>query len=345
MRFVVFSVLFLASAYAAATIAIKYLKRRIDRNVEPLSRDVANVCKGIAIGIVMLSHIGNAFGVRYLTPLGSWGVGIFLFLSGYGLELSTNKKGLQKFWRNRIITAWIPYAAAEIIGIIVGAIPEYTQLSMQDILSDLLLIRTVHPFGWYMQCLFLCYIGFYLAHKLFCSKKTGRYVVLLAFSLAFFVLFRSLFKQQAFTFIFGVLVADSIKVREKVIQKPVVGVLALAIGAACLLVRQMPFMRALYWPHELVFSVQVLCLTVGSVNVIGWLYRTMKPILFEGTWYLGLISYEIYLYHAWIYTWITAQPISYLSIAFFFAGSVVLAVPFYLVRNKLIDVWKKKQTV
>lgn len=342
MRYVVFAIVFLAVVYAVTTFVVNNIKHRRVRNVDPLSRDVANVCKGIAIGMIMLAHIGNGFGVRYLTPLGSWGVGIFLFLSGYGLEMSANGKGIQNFWRNRIVTAWLPYVVAEIIGMIICAIPDYAQLSPQDILVDLLLIRPVHPFGWYMQCLFLYYIGFYLAHKLFGSKRTGRYIVLLAVLLIQFVFFKSLFKQQAFTFVFGVLVADSIKFREKATQKLAFGALALAVGVACLLVRQTPFMRTLYWLHEVCFSIQVLALSVGTVNVVGWLCTKIKPIFFESALYLGVISYEIYLYHAWIYTWVSSRPISYLMIALFFAGSVVVAVPFYFVRNKLIGAWKNR---
>lgn len=52
-----------------------------------ISREVSNICKGFAILIIILCHVGNYF-TRILTPLGGAGVSIFLILSGYGLLCS-----------------------------------------------------------------------------------------------------------------------------------------------------------------------------------------------------------------------------------------------------------------
>lgn len=342
MRYVIFSVFLLVVAYAAATVVVKLIKCCGNRKMTPLSLDVSNVCKGIAILMVMLGHIGNRFGVSYLNPLGSWGVGIFLFLSGYGMEISVNKKGLQNFWRNRIITVWIPYAAAEIVGILICATPNYSKLTLLDIFKDLLLIKPIHPFGWYMQCLFLYYIGFYAAHKLFSNENSGKYVVLLVVAAAQFLLLRSLFKQQAFTFILGILAADRVKTMGKTTQKSVSDTLEIALGVVCLLIRQVAFVRALYWVNELIFAIQVAALTVGSVNVIEWLCARFRAVLFEIALYLGLISYEIYLYHGWLYRWIFSWPVSYLTITFFVLGAIIIAIPVYLARSRLVKYWKRE---
>ncbi len=48
--------------------------------------------KGMAILIIIMGHLGNIFGVRVFNPLGSCGVAIFLFCSGYGLQKSYYKK-------------------------------------------------------------------------------------------------------------------------------------------------------------------------------------------------------------------------------------------------------------
>ena len=341
MKFLLFSVLLILALYSASIIVMIFLKCRQERANTLLSRDVANVCKGFAIGIIMLAHIGNTFGVRYLTPLGSWGVGIFLFLSGYGLKLSAENKGLQGFWKKRILTAWLPYVAAEIIGILLCVTPEYSQLRLQDVVLDMLLIKTLHPFGWYMQCLFLYYIAFYLSHKLFEGNKIGSYSVLLALSVVFFVFFRSLFKQQIFTFIFGVLTADCLNIREKIIKKPLVGSVILMLGAALLATRQLAVIRSMDWLYELLFSAQVLCLVVGTVSFVGWLYSKAKPLLFEPALLLGVISFEIYLYHGWILNWIAEQTISYPLIVVFFIGSIALSIPIYFAWHGLVAFSKK----
>ena len=53
--------------------------------------------KGMAILIIIMGHLGNIFGVRVFNPLGSCGVAIFLFCSGYGLQKSYYKKNLKNF--------------------------------------------------------------------------------------------------------------------------------------------------------------------------------------------------------------------------------------------------------
>ena len=58
-----------------------FSKRTFD--TMPFSQDMATVIKGFSIVIILTAHIGNRFGVRYLTPLGAWGVSLFLFFSGF----------------------------------------------------------------------------------------------------------------------------------------------------------------------------------------------------------------------------------------------------------------------
>lgn len=63
-----------------------------------LSKDESEFCKGIALIFVIVSHMPRVFGGHFLNPLGYFGVAVFLFLSGYGLQKSYDKNRLQKFW-------------------------------------------------------------------------------------------------------------------------------------------------------------------------------------------------------------------------------------------------------
>lgn len=334
MKYLIFSVLLMLALYGVAIIVTALCRQKAQREVAPLSKDVGNCCKGFAIAIIMLAHIGNVFGVRYLTPLGSWGVGIFLFLSGFGLTVSTEKKGLENYWKNRIVVAWLPYVVVECIGFLLCPTAEYFQLQWQDILLDLLLIRTIHPFGWYMQCLFLYYLGFYLANRLCRNNKPGKYAILSALCVVLFLCFRSLFKQQVFPFVFGVLIADDRKLREKLVSAPLNGLLCLIAGAMCLLVRQTAVVRSLVWVHESVFAIQVLLLTLGTVNAMNWLYAHSRSVLLKPALLLGVVSYEIYLYHGWILDRISEETVSYLTITLFFIGSIAIAIAIHWVWDK-----------
>lgn len=59
-----------------------------------LSFNTSTILRGIAILLVILQHLGGSFGTNLLTPLGGTGVAIFLVLSGFGLNESFKKKGL-----------------------------------------------------------------------------------------------------------------------------------------------------------------------------------------------------------------------------------------------------------
>ena len=67
---------------------------------QPLSILQTNQMKGIAILIIIVSHVAQALGYPgYLSlfhHLGFPSVAIFLILSGYGIFLSLEKKGLNK---------------------------------------------------------------------------------------------------------------------------------------------------------------------------------------------------------------------------------------------------------
>lgn len=335
MKYLIFSFLLIVAGYAAITLLAVLRKQYSFNGKDALSQDISSVCKGFACCIIMLSHIGNIFGVRYLTPLGSWGVGIFLLFSGYGLELSVNKKGLKGYWKKRMVAAWIPYAVAETIGYLLCITPKYAQPSIWTVLLDMLLIQPVHPFGWYMRCLFLYYIAFYLAHKLFHKKELGRYSVLITLSIAFLIFFKSLYKQQIFTFLLGVLLANNPNLRERITQKKLSAFLLLLSGMLLLILRQLSFIRNWGWVYEIIFSLQVLFLSTGTISAINQICRIIPGPYCKAPMLLGTIALEIYLYHAWVYYWVSEQPISYGIVSIFFVLSILVATAVYFVRTKV----------
>ena len=92
-----------------------FLTVRKDKNPNSLSIDHTNQLKGIAIMMVIFSHIGYFLdsGNKFLYPLsvaGGVGVNIFLFLSGYGLTLSSLKSSLSVFgfYYKRLSRVFVP---------------------------------------------------------------------------------------------------------------------------------------------------------------------------------------------------------------------------------------------
>lgn len=339
MNYLFFSFLLLLALYFIGTYFIAKGKEvRHDNRV--LSVDVGNICKGFAIIMVLWSHIGNRFGIRWLTPLGAWGVGIFLFFSGYGLEYSTKKNGIRDYWKKRITTAYVPYITAEIIGFLFCLSAEYQNLSLGKIMMDIFLIDTVHPFGWYMQCLFIYYGAFFLAKKLFPDSYKACCGFLLIVSFIIFICFRELFKQQLFSFTLGVLIANNMTwLQEKTssVRWPVAFLLA---GLVCLMARQFQCVRELHWiAYNLIHALQVAFLVFGTILMVQCICNICNAVFTDAFLRLGLIAYELYLYHAFILCYINKFELSYYWITFYFIVSVLTA----FIINKYKNAVMKKE--
>lgn len=348
MKYVLFTAVLLAAAYLLSLVSLLACKKKLPFSFDPLSKDVFSVCKGLAILLVMVSHAGNYYGTTILTPLGSWGVGIFLILSGYGLSCSFVRRGLKGYWKNRIVTAYLPYAAVELIGISFRIGGAYQNLDVGAIIKDLLLIDPIHPFGWYMQCLFLCYAAFYLAHRIFAQSKWWRYGVLILFSLSLYVFFRSLFKQQCLCFLAGVLLLEILPYIKRRALKWWSALLLLACGAGMLVIRQFSVVRAQHRAISTVpFVLQVLFLSLGAVLLLDILCRALPARLIVPFVYVGQISYELYLLHGFVFAAIFVASASYLRIALFFVISFAIAVLFYMLWRflgaKLRTLFEKRQ--
>ena len=281
--------------------------------------------KGFAILIIMLTHIGEIFGIRYLTPFGSLGVAIFLFCSGFGLEKSFHKKGLRGFWRKRIITAYFPYLIFEAFGYLFL----YESVSLKSVVLDLLFIDPMHPFGWYMQCLFLYYAAFWIASLIEKNVRLVKYALLLSCALLMFLFFRSLFKQQLLSFIMGVCVANASEKFNGFIKRIGFAVLFLFIGLTTLGLRQFDAVRGMFLPiYSLIEVIQCTALAIGCIALMSIVVDKVKPYFYQSFMFLGLISFDLYLIHAFT----IPKHANFVSIFVFFAVSFLISGVVHMAR-------------
>ena len=290
-----------------------------------LSKDISTTLKGFSILLIMLSHIGNLFGIRYLNPLGSWGVGVFLFLSGFGLQKSYNQKRLKGYWPRRLLNSYLPYLIFEIAGFAFF----YKVLSFKSILLDVFLIDPLHPFGWYMQCVFIYYILFFIFSLLFKNKELIKVPCILFCSLLLFFFLKHLFREQLWMFPLGVLISLLPKAREFVQNKWYLGFVAFFIGIVFLVAKQISFIRDLNYLIDYITSFEVLGLSVGSLILLNYVSNRCQIIgyAFYG---VGLISFELYLVHH-----LAVLPISFLTIFHFWLASMIYAFSFFIIRKFL----------
>ena len=133
-------------------------------------RNITEIIRGFAIIFVILGHIlGGMFGIiniHITMLLGTGGVNIFLFLSGYGLFESYRVKGLhfKQFWNKKIEKIFIPYGIITIFFycylILVHQQPGRTALLENILCIDF--TRSIDGTMWYMSYILIWYGIFFL---------------------------------------------------------------------------------------------------------------------------------------------------------------------------------------
>lgn len=298
--------------------------------------------KGIAILFVVIGHIGNYSGKTWFTPLGGIGVAIFLFCSGYGLMTSYRTKGLSSFWKNKLIAVYVPFVLIEIIAAVIF------QRSISNVLLELIFLKRLHPFGWYMQYLVGCYFLFWFGVKYIPNQKV-RNIIWSILAGASFFMFGNLQGEQAISFLSGVLLAEYRKERDSLdkVQTPVgenqrkyllTGGLLLCMTVLLLAVKQLPIVRAQnhYWLTLLNLAMKTSC-AAGCLLVTNCVRPLEKMVL----WF-GRTSYSLYLVHGYYMFIIDNNVLG--NYAVNSIVMLVLSLGSAVILNKLNGIFTKKIT-
>ena len=294
MEYLFFTMVLLSSCYLLFLLLSRYFYNINTIDINFFSKDVMTALKGFAIIIIITAHIANMFGIRYLNPWGAWGVAIFLFCSGYGLEKSVIQKGLNGFWKKRIKKVYLLYFIIEVF----ASIFIYDNTSGLEILLDLSLVKTHHPFGWYMQCLFMYYLAFYIGHKF--RINWMKYFTCIILSLILFIFADVLFKQQIFSFLLGMLVADQCYIERRLEGDTLVLIVSVFMAILLLVLKQLPILRlGNQFIYRFVEALDAIFMLLISLELINSIIKK-APILIIPFIIIGNISYEIYLVHAFL---------------------------------------------
>lgn len=178
-----------------------------------ITKESTTEIKGIAILMVIIGHISSIYGKSVLNYMGSFGVALFLFISGYGLAMSYSKNGLKDFFRKKFINIFIPYVAITTIWIIRDLIKGifYPFKTYVLLLIGFDYNRTIDATMWYISFIILWYIAFYLVFK-YVNKNFFKVISLFIISFLFFIFkktdimidFSWQWSLHAFTFSIGV---------------------------------------------------------------------------------------------------------------------------------------------
>lgn len=246
--------------------------------------------KGFAIIIIIISHIGNYSGKTWFTPLGGVGVAIFLFCSGYGITQSYKKHGLCDFWKKRFVFVYIPFVIIEsVASMIFGA-------SFTEYLMDIFLIKSLTPYGWYMQYLFICYILFYIGNRFVCSGKI-RMFLWEVISVISFCICGNLRAEQSISFLCGIIVSQNVKFFAGITTKKKTnwGIALIICSVFILGIKQADYIRE--FPLATTFlNILIKCGFMFGVILCS----SNNRVFLSGFIFFGHISFMLYLIHCYL---------------------------------------------
>ena len=187
-----------------------FITLRKSLNEQPLSFLQTNQMRGLGITLIILNHIcyytePPPFLYGIWSEAGMIGVTIFLILSGYGLCISLESKGIQKFFTNRISKILIPLILAlsllQFLNLTLTTNGGNILLALPQILFSML---SLDAKTWFIIFILFWYCLVYLTYKFQLSNKQ-RLVFLLGVSCVIISLPQAnpLAKANAFSFPFG----------------------------------------------------------------------------------------------------------------------------------------------
>lgn len=282
-----------------------FIKYNRSNNQEWMGKDFTIAIKGFSILTVIWAHTGAKFDAGGIQFIAGVGVALFLICSGYGLELSYEKNGLKNFWKKRILKVCIPFWIIELIGLIL-----LNRWSLKGYILDMFFIKAATTYGWFMRYIVICYILFFFIQLIFdklnfCDNKK-QIALFFVFCIWFFI--ESLWfsnpnmpfleARQMFSFPIGVFLAvNKAKIMKSIqVGKFYIIIVGLLMGLFFMAVTQIQYVKDL--PYLLSNSMSLLTVLpiAVSILVIGMSFPKLMQN-FE-LHFLGKISYEIYLVHA-----------------------------------------------
>lgn len=267
-----------------------------------MDRNYTTAIKGFYILTVVWAHSGAKLSVGGIQFIAGIGVALFLMCSGYGLEVSYEKNGLKGFWKKRLLGVCLPFWVVELVGLFATG-----TFTIKTYLLDFCFLKPATGYGWFMGYIVICYLIFYAVKILIKDRKMQMVVLFGAFGIWFVV--ESLFfanpdmpflrARQMLSFPAGVLLAMNKDKIERTLTKAKNVLILTGGGTVCLLfmaITQLNVVKSL--PY--IVSNAMALLTCLPIAIGIMTFGKSFSELFENKMLAvtGMISYEIYLVHA-----------------------------------------------
>lgn len=259
---------------------------------EFMSKDYTTYLRGICALAIMLRHIRiTGFApLNVFDYLGNPIVGIFFFLSGYGMLTRIKQTGIDNYMNGFILKRCVPLFVEYIFVWIFNFVCMFLVSGNFDFLKEI-----ITPHSWFIIMIEVLYIVFYIGYKLFKDNLKGLIIFVTIFELALIIVL-SAFGADEFWYLSllcfsGGMIYSVVNLNKKRTLPLIFGFGALAVVAtgAEYVLSDKPKIIVLW---ALIYNVSVLALAIVALSV-GRYVRFKNPV-FE---LCGKMSLEIYLLH------------------------------------------------
>ncbi|MBD2214433.1 acyltransferase family protein [Nostoc linckia FACHB-104] len=144
---------------------------------KPLSILQTNQMKGLSMIIIIIHHLSihsitNPSDLLIFRNTGFIGVTLFLILSGFGLCLSMQKKGIENFFKRRLSKIYLPFLFAMLLEVVLRKLVLYNANNIFTELSNLVFnVTSVDRNMWFIIFILFWYGITYLIFRLNLSTK------------------------------------------------------------------------------------------------------------------------------------------------------------------------------
>ena len=301
-----------------------------------MDRNYTTAIKGFSTLTVVWAHSGARLSVGGIQFIAGIGVALFLMCSGYGLEVSYEKNRLKGFWKKRLLSVCLPFWGVELVGLLVTG-----TFSIKTYLLDFCFLKSATSYGWFMRYIVLCYLIFYVVKRLIKDSRMQTMALFGTFTI-WFVLESVFFAnpdmpflraRQMLSFPAGVLLAVNKYKIERTLTRAKNILILTGGGTVGLLFMAITQLNAVKSLPYIVSNVMALltCLPMAiGIMAFGKLFSELSENKMLAV--TGMISYEIYLVHAFTLGMIKPSVVSVLA---FVVVTVTLAYVTYFTIGKM----------
>ncbi|WP_026889107.1 acyltransferase family protein [Clostridium beijerinckii] len=318
------NLLVLMVAFLVLSVIFIDRKSNIESNKIFMSKKHTTVLKGVAMVLVLVSHIGGyGYNIAVTHPLGAIGVCIFLIVSGYGLNESIKRKGRKCYFKNRIKRVMIPYWIVILISYITLSFSKDTILNL---IQYMFLLKLPEGSYWYIEFILCWYVFFYFISLIKNRNKKALVMIVVAIIFSLLNLSDRVYVWQIVSFPIGVIISDyadtiykmSLKAKKATIFIPLI-VLVISV-----IIKKMPFVEN----NELGFTDTLCQITLSlsaGIFIVIIMYILYDLKVWKITSYIGEISYELYLVHPLLLS-IIIKNSSAIFLSIFIISTILLSV-------------------